>query len=116
MFSVPEYFILKYIYFLPCQVNAAPKGGDDDQEIPRKLRLIQKSKVEASQCALAAKIKKVRPADHDPDLLDSTKHMGSEMRLKGMKRPLKPIPVFRQNPGESQRRFFNRMERQVQVR
>ena len=28
-----------------------------------------------------------------------------------MKRPLKPIPVFRQNPGESQKRFFNRMER-----
>ena len=34
-----------------------------------------------------------------------------ENRLPGMKRPLKPIPVFRQNPGESQKRFFNRMER-----
>ena len=28
-----------------------------------------------------------------------------------MKRPLKQIPVFRQQPGESQKRFFNRMER-----
>ena len=34
-----------------------------------------------------------------------------ENRLPGMKRPLKQIPVFRQQPGESQKRFFNRMER-----
>ena len=34
-----------------------------------------------------------------------------ENRLPGMKRPLKPIPVFRQKPGESQKSFFNRMEK-----
>ena len=33
-----------------------------------------------------------------------------ENRLPGMKRPLKPVPVFRQKPGETQKRFFNRME------
>lgn len=38
-----------------------------------------------------------------------------EMNLPGMKRPLKPIPVFQQKKGESQKRFFNRMHRQVQV-
>jgi len=38
-----------------------------------------------------------------------------EMRLPGMVRPLKPIPVFKQEPGETQRRFFNRMETTVQV-
>ena len=37
------------------------------------------------------------------------------MRLAGMSRPLKPIPVFKQEPGETQRRFFNRMETTVQV-
>ena len=36
------------------------------------------------------------------------------MRLAGMSRPLKPIPVFKQEPGETQRRFFNRMETTVQ--
>ena len=39
-----------------------------------------------------------------------------EMRLPGMVRPLKPIPVFKQEPGETQRRFFNRMETTVQVK
>jgi hypothetical protein len=35
--------------------------------------------------------------------------------MPGMVRPLKPIPVFKQEPGETQRRFFNRMETTVQV-
>ncbi len=34
----------------------------------------------------------------------------AEPRLPGMKRPLKPVPVFKQNPGESERRFLNRVE------
>jgi hypothetical protein len=36
-----------------------------------------------------------------------------ENRLPGMKRPLKPIPVFRQEPGEGKKRFFERMEKTV---
>ena len=36
-----------------------------------------------------------------------------ENRLPGMKRPLKPIPVFRQRPEESKKAFFNRMENTV---
>ena len=77
--------------------------------------MIMKSREDAKKAMFAPKkVKKV--LEGDQDLLDSSRHMGSEIRLKGMKRPLKPIPVFRQNPGESQRRFFNRMERSVQVK
>lgn len=34
----------------------------------------------------------------------------SEPRLPGMTRPLRPVPVFKQRPGETQKRFLRRME------
>ena len=49
------------------------------------------------------------------NLLDSTKHMGYEMRLPGMKKPLKPIPIFKQDPGERPKQFYKRVHNQVQV-
>eukprot|EP00095_Tigriopus_kingsejongensis_P002186 maker-scaffold861_size87375-snap-gene-0.18 protein:Tk02186 transcript:maker-scaffold861_size87375-snap-gene-0.18-mRNA-1 annotation:"coiled-coil domain-containing protein 137" len=39
---------------------------------------------------------------------------GYEMKLRGMNKPLKAIPVFQQREGEPQKRFFHRMELQVQ--
>jgi len=48
-------------------------------------------------------------------LLDSTKHMGFEMTLPGMKKPLKPIPVFQQMPGEKKKQFFRRMDNTVKA-
>ncbi len=33
-----------------------------------------------------------------------------ETKLPGMKRPLRPVPVFKQRPGESEKRFLNRVE------
>merc|ERR1719291_1224263 len=56
-------------------------------------------------------LKKKSKEEGDSDLLDSSKSAIVENRLPGMKRPLKPIPVFRQKPGESQKSFFNRMEK-----
>merc|ERR1711902_254 len=41
-------------------------------------------------------------------------HMGMEMKLPGMKKDLKPIPVFQQNPGEKNRQFFRRVNQQVE--
>lgn len=38
------------------------------------------------------------------------------MTLPGMKKPLKPIPVFKQMPGEKKKQFFRRMDLTVQVR
>ena len=37
------------------------------------------------------------------------------MTLPGMKKPLKPIPVFKQMPGEKKKQFFRRMDLTVQV-
>ena len=37
------------------------------------------------------------------------------MKLPGMKKDLKPIPAFRQNPGEKERHFFKRVNQQVTV-
>merc|ERR550519_504747 len=46
----------------------------------------------------------------EKDLLDSRKHMTYEMKLPGMNRPLKPVPVFKQQLGENKRAFFYRMD------
>ena len=50
----------------------------------------------------------------DANLIDSTRYMGYEMKLPGMTKPLKPIPVFKQMPGESKKKFFRRMDLGVQ--
>ena len=106
------------------KVNAPPRGGDDDdgdQQMPRKLLEIMKAKEDAKRARLEAKkkakqMKKQKQnaaADEDEspkELLDSSKFMAPEMNLKGMSKPLRPVPIFRQEPGESKRAFFNRME------
>merc|ERR1719232_1211941 len=54
----------------------------------------------------------------DPDtkhLLDSSKyHTPVEPKQKGMSKPLKPVPVFKQNPGEHKRAFYYRMDQTIQ--
>merc|ERR1712150_289754 len=40
---------------------------------------------------------------------------GYEMNLPGMNKPLKPIPVFKQMPGEGKKQFFRRMDVTVQA-
>merc|ERR1712080_660027 len=46
--------------------------------------------------------------------LDSRKYMSVEPKLPGMNRPLKPVPVFKQNLGENKRAFFYRMDKTIQ--
>ena len=91
------------------QNNSAPKVIDD-QELPRKLQEIAKLREETKRNAKKKPPKKPKRSD---GLLDSSKHMGSEMRLPGMKKNLKPIPVFKQNPGEKERQFFRRVNNTV---
>merc|ERR1719242_961362 len=54
----------------------------------------------------------------DPDtkhLLDSSKyHTPVEIKQKGMNKPLKPVPVFKQNPGEHKRAFYYRIDKTIQ--
>merc|ERR1719264_610205 len=96
------------------QVNAGP-AVIDHQDMPKKLLRLMKEKETWKEMDMRRKeakaLKKKAKEEGDSDLLDSAKSAIVENRLPGMKRPLKPIPVFRQNPGESQKRFFNRMEK-----
>merc|ERR1712098_1007725 len=45
---------------------------------------------------------------------DSSKFKTFDPKLPGMKRPLKPIPVFKQNPWEHKRAFYYRMDKTIQ--
>ena len=83
----------------------------DDQELPKKMRLIAQAKEEVKN---ETKLPK-SPKQPKSDLLDSSKHMGYEMKLPGMSKPLKPIPIFQQKPGEKERQFFRRVNQQVSV-
>ncbi len=94
-------------------MNSAPKSIDD-QEVPKKLQMIAKLRDETKQRAKQKNVKKVK-SDSDKDLLDSSKHMGYEMRLPGMKKSLRPVPVFKQEPGEKERQFFRRVNNTVTV-
>ena len=92
------------------QVNSAPKFIDD-QEVPKRLQQMMRLKEDVKN---RKKIRK-EPKTSNDDLIDSRKHMGMEMKLPGMKKDLKPIPVFQQNPGEKNRQFFRRVNQQVEV-
>ena len=49
------------------------------------------------------------------DLLDSSKyHTPIIPHQKGMNKPLKPVPMFKQKPGEHQRAFYYRMDQTIQ--
>merc|ERR1719400_1330584 len=60
--------------------------------------------MEARENVKAGNLEKEKPRNAVPPeekgLLDSRKHMTYEMKLPGMKRPLKPVPVFKQQQGE----------------
>merc|ERR1719282_1619995 len=49
------------------------------------------------------------------DLLDSSKFNALQEPLqKGMDKPLKPVPIFKQKPGEHKRAFYYRIDQTIQ--
>merc|ERR1719187_2257452 len=74
--------------------------------------------MEARENVKAGNLEKEKPRNAVPPeekgLLDSRKHMTYEIKLPGMNRPLKPVPVFKQQPGENKRAFFYRMDTTIQ--
>ena len=90
------------------KANARPKNLDD-QEIPKKLMIISKLREDAKKPNVP------KPKVPKSNLLDSTKHMGLEMKLPGMKKDLKPIPIFQQQEGEKERQFFRRVNQMTAV-
>lgn len=96
------------------KINCNP-GKSDFQEIPKALRLIMQAKEDLKNNKVEEKKpKKEKIPEEEKGLLDSTKYMNVEPRLHGMNRPLKPVPVFKQQLGESKRAFYYRMDKSIQ--
>lgn len=98
------------------KINNRP-NKEDFQDIPKSLKNLMRAQEEVKAGAYNPfphkKAKVERNPDHK-DLLDSTKHKTFDPKLPGMKRPLKPIPVFKQNPGEHKRAFYYRIDQTIQ--
>jgi len=99
------------------KINNRP-DKDDFQAIPKSLKFLMQAKEEVKSGSYNPNPKKKEKAPKNPDnkgLLDSSKHATFEgPKQKGMNKPLKPIPVFKQNPGEHKRAFFYRMDQTIQ--
>ena len=92
--------------------DAAPTDLEQ-QDIPKKLRNIMKAQ---NGVGNKSQFKRKKAESYrGKKLLDSTLTMGTETKLPGMKKPLKPVPVFKQNPGESKKAFYKRMDKTVNV-
>merc|ERR1719153_990699 len=62
-----------------------------------------------------ATVKRKRKRPEEKALLDSTKHLNYDgPNQKGMTKPLKPIPVFKQGEGEHKRAFYYRIDKTIQ--
>lgn len=82
-----------------------PDNVEDDQKIPRKLKQIVKFKENPEKFEFSRQRKKQRekPVFHNGvKMLDSSRYLHETD---------KPVPVFKQSPGESRKSFFNRMEK-----
>jgi len=99
------------------KINNRP-DKEDFQAIPKSLKYLMQAKEEVKSGTYNPNPRKKEKPPKNPDhkgLLDSTKHTTFEgPKQKGMNKPLKPIPVFKQNPGEHKRAFFYRMDQTIQ--
>merc|ERR1719350_1972033 len=60
-------------------------------------------------------VKRKRKMPEEKALLDSSKHLNYDgPNQKGMTKPLKPIPVFKQGEGEHKRAFYYRIDKTIQ--
>ncbi|KAG7160938.1 Coiled-coil domain-containing protein 137-like [Homarus americanus] len=93
------------------KVNRKP-SSTDVQEIPRKLHKI--SKFEDNDKSGPLFVKKMKKKKKK-DLIDATKFMDREKHQPGMTRPLKMVPMLKQHPHESEKKFVKRVDRATKV-
>jgi len=121
-FKDPEAQHAKRFKELSKKINATPNNVDE-QAMPKKLRLMINAKNNYLEKQRLYKERKNAPiekvdnqhANEDPTLLDSTKHMGYEMNLPGMNKPLKPILYSNRCQAKEKKQFFRRMDVTVQA-
>ena len=96
------------------KINNRP-SGEDMQELPKSMRMMMKAR-EDVKLGNSGPVRKRKVKDPDTKhLLDSSKyHTPAEIKQKGMNKPLKPVPVFKQNPGEHKRAFYYRIDQTIQ--
>merc|ERR1719384_723034 len=96
------------------KINNRP-SGEDMQEIPKSMRMMMKAR-EDVKLGNSGPVRQRKFKDPDlKHLLDSSKYFtASEPKQKGMNKPLKPVPVVKQNPGEHKRAFYYRIDQTIQ--
>ena len=96
------------------KVNNRP-SSEDFQELPKSMKMLMKVRSDVKSGSFTGeRQRKVKDPD-SKELLDSTKFMTPlEPKQKGMNKPLKPVPVFKQNPGEHKRAFYYRIDQTIQ--
>ena len=96
------------------KINNRP-SGEDMQELPKSMRMMMKAR-EDVKLGNSGPVRQRKVKDPDTKhLLDSSKyHTPVEIKQKGMNKPLKPVPVFKQNPGEHKRAFYYRIDQTIQ--
>jgi len=89
------------------KINNRP-GKEDMQEIPKSMKIMMAARQNLNI------YKRDRKDKGDKSVLDSARHITQEPWMPGMKKPLKPIPRFKQRDGEHKRAFYYRMHNTIQ--
>merc|ERR1719300_851948 len=75
---------------------------------------MMKARDDVKQGNIFQRQRKFKDSDNK-DLLDSSKFNSPQEPLqKGMEKPLKPVPIFKQKPGEHKRAFYYRIDQTIQ--
>ena len=85
------------LFIIFCQINARP-AKEDFQDVPKSLRMMMAARDQLKNpTENVPPVKRKRKRPEEKALLDSTKHLNYDgPNQKGMTKPLKPIPVFKQ--------------------
>jgi len=96
------------------KINARP-AKEDHQDLPKSMRMLMAAREEVRNMASSKVEERVRKSKEERARLDSTRHLTYDGPLqKGMVKPLKPIPVFKQGEREHKRAFYYRMDKTIQ--
>jgi len=97
------------------KINARP-AKEDFQDVPKSLRMMMAARDQLKNPTDNVQlVKRKRKRPEEKALLDSTKHLNYDgPNQKGMTKPLKPIPVFKQGEGEHKRAFYYRIDKTIQ--
>jgi len=97
------------------KINARP-AKEDFQDVPKSLRMMMAARDQLKNpTENVPPVKRKRKRPEEKALLDSTKHLNYDgPNQKGMTKPLKPIPVFKQGEGEHKRAFYYRIDKTIQ--